>query len=283
MRMPREKTPITGLVLTSRDAAQSVPIGPLCLLSRLAAQPHVGYMVGFYWSNWKGFVTPGDAPYSLRSERFGNVGASSWTSTQRFALSQLKLQGLVERHWALGATRSTAHSHGASRGAFRWPGAFTWGVSGTVPVRKGRHLHSIVLGNSYSPALPPSAQVRLRRPMETSSRAGGTDLVPDSAALLFDGPSSLGLPGERLLSGCTSAILHSQQRDRLGRGTSLRPGRSGPPGRWAGFSSFLWVYSARLKPIANTPLVQMACLLQARRRRALAARTATAQWHVGGT
>ena len=31
----------TGLVLTSPDATQSVPFGPLCLLSGLAAQPHV--------------------------------------------------------------------------------------------------------------------------------------------------------------------------------------------------------------------------------------------------
>ncbi len=34
--------PNKGLDLTNPDAAQSVPVGPLCLLSGLAAQAHVG-------------------------------------------------------------------------------------------------------------------------------------------------------------------------------------------------------------------------------------------------
>ncbi len=35
----------TGLDLTNPGAAQSVPVGPLCLLSGLAAQAHVGQAV----------------------------------------------------------------------------------------------------------------------------------------------------------------------------------------------------------------------------------------------
>ncbi len=37
-----EKQPNQGLDLTIPGAAQSVPVGPLCLLSGLAAQAHVG-------------------------------------------------------------------------------------------------------------------------------------------------------------------------------------------------------------------------------------------------
>jgi len=40
-RMMKEP-PNKGLDLTNPGAAQSVPVGPLCLLSGLAAQAHVG-------------------------------------------------------------------------------------------------------------------------------------------------------------------------------------------------------------------------------------------------
>ncbi len=40
--MTPEELPNQGLDLTIPGAAQSVPVGPLCLLSGLAAQAHVG-------------------------------------------------------------------------------------------------------------------------------------------------------------------------------------------------------------------------------------------------
>ena len=270
----------TWLVLTNPGAAHSV-LRPLCLLPGFAAQPHVGYMVGFYWGRPRGFASRGDDPNShvltpLQAHRYRFSRGS--TEIYPLAAPPERPSGA---NWALGASRSAARPHGASRGALRWLEAFTWNVPGTAPVRKRRHLLSVVLGNSSSFRLAPFAQVFLRRPVETSSRAGGADLVPGSATLLFDGASSWGFPGERFLSGCTTAILRSPQRDRLGRGASLRLRRGGPLGRWTGFSSFLWVYSVRLRPIANQPMQLSACLLRDRRCRPLAARTAAADWHVG--
>ncbi len=40
--MTKKELPNKGLDLTIPGAAQSVPVGPLCLLSGLAAQAHVG-------------------------------------------------------------------------------------------------------------------------------------------------------------------------------------------------------------------------------------------------
>ncbi|MBK8251042.1 MAG: hypothetical protein IPK82_00030 [Polyangiaceae bacterium] len=54
--------PNQGLVLTSPDAAQSVADAPLCLLSGLAAQPHVGHTEflgrGAHLFSQKGSVRP---------------------------------------------------------------------------------------------------------------------------------------------------------------------------------------------------------------------------------
>ena len=204
------KTPNQGLDLTNPDAAQSVPIGPLCLLSGLAAQAHVGLSQG----------TPATASVaSLRDLAFRS-SESAWGASGRFAEQHLLrhgTSGLMDIRFDLTAPRKR-RSFGDS-GDFGAPGlryarTSVRGDFGALASTVCRRLHN-----------PPGLRGTGLYGLQQAPQSAGTPVRRDFGALASTVCSKLySSPGLR----CARTSVHWALRLRVPGNTSAAPAASVP-------------------------------------------------------